>query len=118
MNASEQIDAAIAELGDWRGELYARLRQVIGAASAELVEDWKWSSPVWIYNGNVCALGTFKDHVKINFFKGAVLPDPDKLFNAGLEAKLSRGIDFYQGDEVNESAIQALVRVAVAANRK
>ncbi|HUS15812.1 MAG TPA: DUF1801 domain-containing protein [Chloroflexia bacterium] len=118
MNASEQIDGAIAALGDWRGEMYRRLRQIIGAASPELAEDWKWGTAVWIANGNVCAVGPTKDHVKINFFKGATLPDPDHLFNAGLDAKQSRAIDLYQGDTVPEAALQTLVRAAVEANRK
>jgi hypothetical protein len=117
MNASEQIDKQIADLPDWRGELLARLRKLIGQADAGLKEDWKWGTAVWVANGNVCAAGAFKDHLKLNFFKGASLEDPGKLFNAGLDAKASRSIDFNEGDAIDEAAVTELVRAAIANNR-
>jgi hypothetical protein len=116
MDASEQIDKQIAELQDWRGELVKHLRKLINEADARLIEEWKWGTAGWSYKGMVCALGVFKDHVKVNFFKGAMLSDPDKLFNAGLEAKTSRGIDLKEGDVLDEKALMNLVREAVAFN--
>jgi hypothetical protein len=116
MDASENIDDMISGLGDWRGEALARLRTLINAADPRLKEDWKWNTPVWAYRGNVCALAAFKDHVKINFFKGAVLPDPHGLFNAGLDAKASRSIDLHIGAAIDEDALQALVRAAADHN--
>ena len=118
MNSSDQISAYIDKLGDWRGKTLGRLRILIRAASPELVEDWKWNTPVWSCDGNVLAAGAFKDHVKLNFFKGASLEDPRRLFNAGLDAKGSRAIDIHQGDAVDEPALKQLVRAAVALNRK
>jgi hypothetical protein len=115
-SASQQIDRYIKELGDWRGEFIARLRKVVLDADPSLTEEWKWDTPVWSHKGNVVAAGVFKDHVKLNFFKGAALKDPNHLFNAGLEAKASRGIDFHEGEEFDESALQDLVRTAVAHN--
>src|SRR5438093_11037221 len=109
---SQRITNQIAELADWRGEMLARLRQLILAADPAMVEEWKWETPVWSHNGNVVAAGAFQDHVKLNFFKGASLPDPHGLFNAGLEAKASRAIDFGAGDSVNEAALKELVRAA------
>jgi hypothetical protein len=114
MNASERITSYIDSLADWRGPLLARLRRLISAAGPQLVEQWKWSTPVWLGRANVVALGAFKDHVKINFFKGASLPDPKALFNAGLESKASRAIDVHEGDRLNEAALEELVRAAVA----
>jgi hypothetical protein len=116
MEPSELIDRQIAGLDDWRGQMLTRLRQLINEADSNLTEGWKWETAVWSSNGNVCALGTFKDHVKFNFFKGASLPDPHRQFNSGLEAKASRAIDFFEGDEINEPALQELVRAAVAYN--
>jgi len=113
---SELIDQHVAGLNDWRGELLARLRSVINAADPRVKEDWKWDTPVWTASGNVCAIGAFKDRVKVNFFKGAVLPDPHGLFNGGLNAKASRSIDLSKGDQVDEAALQDLVREAVAHN--
>jgi hypothetical protein len=118
MNSSDQISAFIDKLGDWRGKTLGRLRTLIRSASPELVEDWKWNTPVWSCEGNVLAAGAFKDHVKLNFFKGASLEDPRGLFNAGLDAKGSRAIDIHQGDAVDEPALKQLVRAAVALNRK
>jgi hypothetical protein len=116
MNAPELIDKRIAELGDWRGELFARLRALIKAADPEIVEEWKWDTAVWSCKGMICAVGAFKGAVKLNFFKGASLQDPDKLFNAGLDAKATRAIDFHQGDHVDEAALTRLVRAAVTHN--
>ena len=118
MNVSEQIDNRIKELKDWRGKDMARLRKLINDAAPNLVEEWKWDTPVWSYNGNVVALGAFKDHLRINFFKGAALNDPDGMFNAGLEAKISRGIDLYEGDKFDEAALKNLIRAASALNEK
>jgi len=113
---SERITNLIAGLTDWRGGILARLRQLIVEADPAMAEEWKWDTPVWSHNGNVVAAGVFKDHVKLNFFKGAALQDPHGLFNAGLDAKASRAIDFHQGDTINEPALQELVRAAVAQN--
>jgi hypothetical protein len=85
-------------------------------AAPGITEEWKWGTPVWSQNGMVCAAGLFKDHVKLNFFKGASLADPKKLFNSGLDAKVTRAIDFAEGDRLNEAAVKELVRAAVALN--
>jgi hypothetical protein len=116
MDASEQIDHRISELADWRGKAIARVRKLVHEAAPEIVEEWKWDTPVWSYNGNVVAVGTFQGHVKLNFFKGASLEDPQHLFNAGLEAKATRAIDLSEGDKINESALKDLIRSAVALN--
>ena len=116
LTPSEHIDQAIQELSDWRGELIARLRRLIQDAVPEITEEWKWDTPVWSFKGNVVAAGAFKDHVKLNFFKGASLDDPKGLFNAGLEAKASRSIDFSEGDAIDEEALKDLVRAAVTLN--
>ena len=115
-DASNRIDKYIASLGDWRGEMAARLRKVINSADSSLTEEWKWEIPVWSSNGSVCALGAFKDHLKVNFFKGASLPDPKHIFNGGLDAKTSRSIDLKNGDRVDEAALKELVRAAIAKN--
>jgi hypothetical protein len=116
MTASQHIDSHIKELTDWRGKILARLRKLILEAAPELTEEWKWDTPVWSHNGNVVAGGVFKDHVKLNFFKGASLKDPNGLFNAGLDAKASRGIDIAEGEEIDEAALKDLIRTAVAYN--
>ena len=113
---SENIDRFIVGLADWRGDLISRLRALINEAEPALKEDWKWDTPVWSSSGNVCAVGAFKDSVKINFFKGASLPDPQGLFNGGLQAKASRSIDLAEGDSIVEGALQDLVRAAAAHN--
>ena len=118
MDSSTQITEYIQSLDDWRGALLARLRRVIGEAAPELVEEWKWNTPVWSLKGNVVALGAFKDHVKINFFKGASLDDPHGLFNSGLDAKTSRTIDIRSGDEIDEATLKDLIRAAVALSSK
>ena len=117
LSASQLIDQHIKELADWRGSLLARLRKLILDAAPELTEEWKWGTPVWSYKGNVVAGGAFKDHIKLNFFKGASLKDQNGLFNAGLDAKATRGIDFHEGDEIDEAALKELVREAVAYNK-
>ena len=115
---SEQIDNQIADLPDWRGQTMSRLRQIINETDPNLKEDWKWDTPVWTANGNVLALGAFKDHLKINFFKGASLPDPKGLFNAGLDAKATRSIDLRENDPIDEQALRDLIRAAANANAK
>ena len=116
MNPSEQIDQFIAELADWRGQMIARLRTLIHEADSDITEEWKWGVPVWSHKGLVCSTGVFKNTVKMNFFQGASLEDPQKLFNAGLDAKKTRAIDFHEGDAVDESAVKGLIRTAVAHN--
>lgn len=116
LTPSQQIDNHIQELTDWRGKTLARLRKLIREAAPELTEEWKWDTPVWSYKGNVVAAGVFKDHVKLNFFKGASLEDPRTLFNAGLDAKATRAIDISENEEFDEDALQDLVRAAVARN--
>ena len=115
-NASQRITNLIAELGDWRGKVLARLREVILDAAPDITEEWKWGSAVWTNKGLICSAGAFKDHVKLNFFKGASLKDPKRLFNAGLDAKFTRAIDFNEGDDIDASALKALIRAAVAYN--
>lgn len=116
MTPSERIDQHIAELADWRGHLVARLRTLILEADPDITEEWKWDTPVWSHRGLVCSVGAFKQTVKMNFFQGAFLEDPQKLFNAGLEAKKTRAIDFREGDAVDESALKDLIRAAIAYN--
>ena len=118
MNAANLIDKQIADLPDWRGKLLNRLRKMINEASPSLTEEWKWGTAVWTHNGLVCAISAFKDHVKVNFFKGASLADPQKQFNAGLESKASRSIDIFAGGTINESALKDLILAAVALNNK
>jgi hypothetical protein len=115
-DSSQRITQYITGLGDWRGELLARLRKLILAADLDLVEAWKWDTPVWARKGNVLAAAVFKDHVKLNFFKGASLSDPRGLFNAGLEAKATRAIDIWEGDEIDTAALTELIQAAVAHN--
>ena len=117
MNASERITNHIDELDDWRGKVLAQLRTLIGETAPGIVEEWKWNTPVWSHHGNVVAVGAFKDSVKVNFFKGALLDDAHGLFNAGLDAKASRAIDIHKGDRINAAALKNLVRAAVALNR-
>ena len=116
MTASQHISDQIAGLADWRGEMLARLRRLILEAVPDITEEWKWDTAVWSKKGNVVAAGAFKDHLKLNFFKGASLDDPQGLFNAGLEAKATRAIDLSQGAEIPETALQELIRAAVAHN--
>jgi hypothetical protein len=116
LTPSQQIDRYIQELGDWRGEMVARLRKLVLQAEPNLTEEWKWDTPVWSHKGNVVAAGVFKDHVKLNFFKGASLNDPKGLFNAGLDAKATRAIDIAEGETIDEKALKDLIRTAVAYN--
>lgn len=116
-SAAELIDARIAELGDWRGELLARIRALIRAADPDVVEEWKWrGTPVWSHNGILCTGETYKQVVKMTFAKGASLPDPAGLFNSSLEGNTRRAIDFRDGDKVKVTALKALIRAAVAFN--
>ena len=112
----QEIDKFINDLTDWRGMWIKQFRALILKTAPEVAEDWKWGVPVWTYKGNVVASGVFKDHVKLNFFKGASLPDPKKLFNAGLEAKATRAIDIAENDKVDEVALKELIRAAVEFN--
>ena len=114
---SELIDAKIAGLGDWRGELLARLRALIKAADPGIVEEWKWSIPVWSHDGIVCTGETYKKAVKTTFAKGASLADPARLFNSSLDGNTRRAIDFHEGDTLDEKALKALIRAAVALNK-
>jgi hypothetical protein len=116
LTPSQQITNQIAGIPDWRGQMLARLRLLIHEADPGLTEDWKWDTAVFVQKGNVVAAAAFRDHVKLNFFKGAFLEDPQGLFNAGLEARASRAIDISQGDMIQESALKDLVRAAVAYN--
>ena len=116
MLASQRITAYIAELEGWRGKLVAHLRKMILEADPKIVEEWKWGTAVWSHNGNVVAVAALKEYVKLNFFKGASLKDPHKLFNAGLDAKVTRAIDIYEHDKLNEAALRELLRIAVAQN--
>lgn len=116
MNPSKLIDKQIADLAGWRGKLFAKLRKLILATDPQIKEEWKWDTAVWTHNGMICAVGGFKDHLKINFFQGVALSDPQKLFNAGLDAKKTRAIDFYEEDKVNEEALTELIHTAVTYN--
>jgi hypothetical protein len=118
MNPSDRIDELIAGLTDWRGKTLAGLRKTILEADREIIEEWKWmGSPVWSRDGMIAVGNAHKDKVKLTFSNGASLPDPDKLFNAGLEGNKWRAIDFFEGDKVNERALKNLVRAAVDYNR-
>ena len=117
MNPSEQIDKRIAELADWRGDVLAKLRKIIHDADPEVIEEWKWmGTPVWSHDGIVCVANAFKDKVKLTFYEGASLPDPDKLFNNGLEGKKWRTIDFFKDDKINGRSLAILVQSAVNHN--
>jgi len=116
-SASGLIDARIKELGDWRGKALARVRKIIRAADAEMVEEWKWRGvPVWSRGGILCTGETYKAVVKMTFAKGAALPDPKGLFNSSLEGNVRRAIDVREGEEVDAAALTELVRAAVALN--
>ena len=122
-SASAFIDAKIDSLGDWRGKVLAKLRAIIHAADPEIQEEWKWvkptspGTPVWSHDGIVCTGETYKDHVKMTFAKGASLNDPTRLFNSSLEGNVRRAIDFHEGEKINEKALKALVRAAIAWNK-
>jgi hypothetical protein len=116
-SAARQIDAKIRELGDWRGKTLARLRELIKQADPEVVEEWKWSVPVWSHDGIICTGETYKQVVKMTFAKGASLQDPAGLFNSSLEGNLRRAIDIHEGEPIAETALKALIRAAVALNK-
>ncbi len=114
---SQLIDARIKELSDWRGETLARVRILIRQADPEVVEEWKWRGvPVWSHAGMICTGETYKNVVKMTFAKGASLEDPSGLFNSSLEGNTRRAIDFHEGDKIDEKALKALIRAAVALN--
>jgi hypothetical protein len=118
MDQSELIDKYIADLKDWRGKMLVDLRKIIRDADPEIIEEWKYKgSPVWYHNGQIVLANAYKDKVKLTFPQGAGLPDPDKLFNAGLGGNKWRAIDLYEGDRINESALKNIIRAAVAYNR-
>lgn len=122
-SASQEIDAQIEELNDWRGEMLARVRRLIQQAAPDVVEEVKWRKPsnpagvpVWSHDGIVCTGETYKTIVKLTFAKGASLPDPSGLFNASLEGNTRRAIDLHEGDKIDEKALKALIRAAVTLN--
>ncbi|HTR50942.1 MAG TPA: DUF1801 domain-containing protein [Kofleriaceae bacterium] len=117
-SASKRIDARIAELADWRGKLLGRLRALVHRADPDVVEEWKWRGvPVWSHDGIICTGETYKQVVKMTFAKGAALADPTRMFNSSLEGNTRRAIDFREGETVDEQALVALVRAAVALNQ-
>ena len=117
-DASRLIDLRIAELGDWRGATLARVRAIVKQADPEVVEEWKWRGvPVWSHDGILCTGETYKSVVKLTFAKGASLKDPAKLFNSSLEGNTRRAIDIREGEKIDEKALQALIREAVALNQ-
>jgi hypothetical protein len=114
---SQLIDARIKELGDWRGEMLARIRKLIKQADPDVVEEWKWRGvPVWYHGGMICTGETYKNVVKMTFAKGASLEDPSGLFNSSLDGNTRRAIDFHEGDKIDERALKALIRAAVKLN--
>ena len=121
---SQLIDARIKELGDWRGKTLSKVRRIIKEADPEIVEEWKWvkptnpGTPVWSHNGGICTGETYKNVVKLTFFKGAALNDPSGLFNSSLDGKVRRAIDIKENDKINEDALKNLIREAVALNLK
>ena len=116
-SASASIDERIEELGDWRGKMLAKVRKLIHAADPDIVEEWKWmGTPVWSHGGIVCTGETYKSAVKLTFAKGAALKDPAGLFNSSLEGNVRRAIDIHEGEKVNDAALKALIREAVALN--
>ena len=123
-DASKRIDERIRELGDWRGRTLSELREIIREADPDVVEEWKWvkptnpGTPVWSHNGGVCTGESYKNVVKLTFFKGAALNDPSGLFNSSLEGKVRRAIDISENDKINETALKNLIREAVALNLK
>ena len=122
--ASELIDQRIEELGDWRGKALSRVRGIIKEADPDIVEEWKWvkstnpGTPVWSHNGGICTGESYKNVVKLTFFKGAALSDPSGLFNSSLDGKVRRAIDIKENDKINEGALKNLIREAAALNLK
>jgi hypothetical protein len=123
-NASKLIDKRIRELGDWRGKTLSKVRGIIKEADPDILEEWKWvkptnpGTPVWSHNGGICTGETYKNVVKLTFFKGAALNDPSRLFNSSLDGKVRHAIDIKEDDKINESALKNLIREAVALNLK
>ena len=117
-SASALIDGKIRELRDWRAKTLGKVRQLIHEADPEIVEEWKWTTPVWSHGGIVCTGETYKNAVKMTFPKGASLKDPSGVFNSSLEGKVRRAIDIREGEKVNEAALKDLIRAAVALNLK
>ncbi len=123
-NASKLIDKGIRELGDWRGKTLSKVRGIIKDADPDVVEEWKWvkptnpGTPVWSHNGGICTGETYKNVVKLTFFKGAALNDPSGLFNSSLDGKVRRAIDIKENDKIDEGALKKLIREAVALNLK
>ena len=116
-DASANITQRIEELGDWRGEVLARIRQLIHDAAPDVVEEWKWRGvPVWSHDGIICTGESYKDYMKFTFARGAALADPKQLFNSSLEGNVRRAIDIHERDKINDAAFKQLVRAAVAAN--
>ena len=116
-SASTSIDEKIKELGDWRGKMLARVRELIHNADPEILEEWKWrGTPVWSHGGIVCTGETYKNVVKLTFARGAALKDPSSLFNSSLDGNVRRAIDIHEGDKVDETALKHLIRAAVALN--
>lgn len=115
--ASQLIDEKIASLNDWRGETLAKVRAIVKQAVPNVVEEWKWSVPVWSHNGIICTGETYKAAVKMTFAKGAKVDDPSGLFNSSLEGNTRRAIDFHEGDEIDEKALKVLVRAAAGLNK-
>ena len=115
-SAASLIDARIRELGDWRGETLARVRALVKEADPDVVEEWKWSVPVWSHGGLICTGETYKNAVKLTFAKGAALKDPSRLFNSSLAGNVRRAIDIHAGDKIDEQALKALIRDAVILN--
>ncbi|RDS81772.1 DUF1801 domain-containing protein [Dyella psychrodurans] len=119
MNPSERIDQMIAELTDWRGKTFASMRKAILEADPDIIEEWKWmGSPTWYRDGLIAVANAHKGKVKLTFAYGASLPDPDKLFNAGLEGNARRAIDFFEGDKVDKRALKNLIRAAIDYNQR
>ena len=116
--AAQRISERIDELGDWRGEKLAQVRELIHEADPKVIEEWKWAIPVWSHDGIVCTGETYKQYVKLTFAKGASLKDPKKLFNSSLEGNTRRAIDIREDDKIDEPAFRALFREAVAFNRE
>ena len=117
-SASALIDGKIRELRDWRAKTLAKVRELIHEADPDIVEEWKWTTPVWSHGGIVCTGETYKNAVKMTFPKGASLKDPSGVFNSSLEGKVRRAIDIREGEKVNEGALKDLIRAAVALNHK
>lgn len=115
-SAAQLIDARIRELSDWRGELLSRIRTLVRDADPDVVEEWKWSVPVWSHNGLICTGEAYRSAVKMTFARGAALKDPSGLFNSSLDGNTRRAIDFHEGDRINATALKSLIRAAVALN--